>query len=105
MPPEMLINRPFNGVQADIFSMGVILFNLVFGVGPFNSADINNDLRYQKLALKPLEYWGTIPRSKEVSESLILLITCMLQANNSSRPSIEDIKNCKWFEEMQEFRT
>jgi serine/threonine protein kinase len=35
----MLLKLPYNGILNDLFSAGVILFNLVTGRSPFNSAD------------------------------------------------------------------
>jgi serine/threonine protein kinase len=31
MAPEILMGLPFTGVRADLFALGVVLFNLVFG--------------------------------------------------------------------------
>ena len=41
--PEILLNQPYNGIAADIFSLGQILFNLVTGKkGGFNAANDND---------------------------------------------------------------
>ena len=34
-PPEIYYNKFYNGIEADIFSLGVILFNLYIGKAPF----------------------------------------------------------------------
>ena len=35
-PPQMIEHLPYNGIKADIFSLGIILFILVNGRPPFN---------------------------------------------------------------------
>ena len=37
-PPEIFLHLPYNGEKADIFSLGVILFNLVTGNNGFHQA-------------------------------------------------------------------
>jgi len=53
MPPEILrlqINRgrvPYNGFKADIFSLGVLLFVIVFGSLPFEkSRETDRQFKY-----------------------------------------------------------
>jgi serine/threonine protein kinase len=50
MAPEVLAGQPHDGVAADIFSCGVILFILLSGVPPFGKA-INTDWYWHKLSL------------------------------------------------------
>ena len=38
LAPEILLHKPYNGIKADIFSLGQILFNLVTGYLGFNNA-------------------------------------------------------------------
>ena len=46
-PPEMFLRKSFNGVKADIFSLGVTLFNLVTNKCDFYEAS-KNDKNYLK---------------------------------------------------------
>jgi serine/threonine protein kinase len=36
MAPEVLAKKPFCGVKADMFSLGVLLFIMAFGSPPFH---------------------------------------------------------------------
>lgn len=38
MAPEIKEGRPYDGTQADIFSVGVIIFIIVLGIFPFQEA-------------------------------------------------------------------
>ena len=37
--PEILEGKPYSGIEADIFSLGVILFTMVTGISPFLKAN------------------------------------------------------------------
>lgn len=41
MSPEMFSAKPYNGVYADIFAMGVILFAMKLGIPPFLAGDMS----------------------------------------------------------------
>ena len=45
LAPEILLKFDYNGVHADVFAMGVVLFQLVFKRDPFVKAS-NSDGRY-----------------------------------------------------------
>ena len=46
MAPEVHERRPYKGVAADIFALGVTLFILVTGVMPFQKQACKEDLLY-----------------------------------------------------------
>ena len=69
-PPQMHINANFYGNKADIFSLGVILFNLVTGIHGFGISS-SKDNFYQLLLNDRDEYWEKIGHyfnGKNVSE-------------------------------------
>lgn len=57
MAPEIHLARqqPCDGKKADLFSLGVLMFILAFGVPPFHSAT-SNDTYFKFLKMKPGSY-------------------------------------------------
>ena len=62
--PEMYINKPYSGIKADIFSLGVFLFYLVTNQNPFKNNSMINDELYSKIhqnnEISIQEYWNKI---------------------------------------------
>ena len=100
--PEILSYIPYNGIKCDIFSLGVVLFCLIFGNFAFSAAKKTN--RHYKLIIrkKYKEYWEEVGKiiGKEkinnVSEECKRLIFKMLAYDPNERPSINDILNNEW---------
>ena len=60
VPPQIFINAVYNGSKADIFSLGVILFNLVTGIKGFQEAT-NTDPYYRYIRNNHInEYWNQL---------------------------------------------
>ena len=58
----MFLNKPYNGIKADIFSLGVILFNLATGKIGFIEANIN-DLYYKYIINRHYsKYWKKVQK-------------------------------------------
>jgi len=75
--PEIHMCRKYNGVKADIFSLGVVLFILVVGEICFQKAYIDNEYyRCKNLHVKMISYFPEL------------------------RPSIEDILKDPWMKEV-----
>ena len=102
--PEMWDKFRYKGVESDIFSLGVILFNLMTGKIGFPTSKksdryyqliINNNGNYES-------YWNKIKTqiSKEFTKEFKELYLKMVAFNPSERPSIEDILNSKWLKEI-----
>lgn len=73
MAPEVLTKERYDtyeGVPADIFSLGVILFTMFFGQPPFNRADERNDRFYSLFVKKPESFWKLHPTIKRVKLEL-----------------------------------
>ena len=43
LPPEIIANQPYNGQFADIFCLGLVLFQMLSGKMPFEEAKENDD--------------------------------------------------------------
>jgi len=92
--PEVLMNRPYNSFKADIFSMGVVLYCLLFGKFPFNPEERLEDIRkgiITSFSLDDKEKLFT-SLSKEAKE----LLSMMLEPEPEKRISMEGILTHKW---------
>jgi len=69
--PEMFSHKPYNGIKADIFSLGVVLINLVTWKIGFISAT-REDKYYKYIMLKDYKgYWDSVKdQIGEISEEL-----------------------------------
>jgi serine/threonine protein kinase len=66
MPPEMHLERPYNGVFSDLFSLGVILFTLVAKLPPFSKANPMVDNYYKAIAENRFDlFWRAHAKFKQ----------------------------------------
>ena len=100
MAPEIHEEKPYNGRQVDLFSLGIILFILVAQSPPFNVAIIQQDPFYRAIANnKCASFWRVHSKSKPsgyFSEEFKMLITSMLQYDPMHRPSIAELFQHPW---------
>ncbi|KAL3673185.1 hypothetical protein V7S43_002478 [Phytophthora oleae] len=94
----------YNGLQADIWSLGVILFILVTGIPPFEKAN-EVDARF-RLVSKPggsvralLQAWGQEDR---LPRELQALLDWMLRVDPRRRPTAEQICQHQWLQTASE---
>ena len=99
--PEIFNSKPFNGIKADIFSLGTLLFILVNGILPFHSSQ-KFDVYYSRIIVKKYqEYWNSETiRNLNLSDSFKNLFVKMVAYNPNERPSIDDILNDEWMQEI-----
>ena len=99
--PQILKSKPFNGIKADIFSLGALLFILVNGILPFLSSE-KSDVYYSRIILKKYqEYWNSETiRKLNLSDSFKNLFVKMVAYKPNERPSIDDILNDEWMQEI-----
>lgn len=86
--PEMIAGKKYDGLKADIWSCGVILYALVCGYLPFE--DANTTVLYKRIMQ------GEYKCPPFISESASDLITAVLNINPEKRFSIEQIRNHPW---------
>ncbi|XP_048512798.1 testis-specific serine/threonine-protein kinase 4-like [Athalia rosae] len=86
--PEILRGVPYQPQLSDIWSMGVVLYTMVYGRLPFD------DTNYAQL-LKQVQNKVTFPKEPKVSSECRALITRIL-APQSSRLRIAIIRNDSW---------
>ena len=99
--PQMHLNKPYDGVKADIFSLGVILLYLVTGKIGFNDATLDDEYYKYIILEKFPKYWKKVEKMVgKVPEQLKLLYQKMISFNPDERPIIEDIFKHPWMKEV-----
>ena len=93
MAPEIeKYGESYMGLPADIFSLGVLLFIIIFGVPPFTRAQAE-DRNYKIFCRKADFFWQMQPTVKKyvakngpINPQLVSLLTSMFSADVSARP-------------------
>ena len=107
--PEMFCcaTKGYDGVYADIFSLGIVLFILVMGFYPFDKPSIT-DSKYKLISKKDYNgFWKkceqkmlSICNSSGVSHEFKDLFEKMVGYRPKERISINDIKRHPWLKEL-----
>ena len=99
--PEIFLHRPYDGVKVDIFSMGVVLLNLVTCRMGFVQATRLDKYYRCIMAKKYNMYWNLVSDMiGNVSEDLKNLYIKMVTFTPEQRPSIDDIFQDPWMKEV-----
>lgn len=91
LAPEVIKQVGYLGQSADIWSAGVILYNMLTGSFPFYASD-SSQLLNSILT-------GNITYPKYLSKNLVDLLKCIFVVDPKKRYNIEQIKNHAWFKE------
>ena len=112
MAPEIFLKKPYDGEKADIFSLGVILFNLRTSKFGFVEAKVVNyakDIKgklYNYIKEKKIEtYWKILETNANISglsEEFKKLYIKMVSYDPNERPTIEEIYNDEWMKEIKD---
>ena len=98
MCPEIEEGSPYNGKEADVFSLGVCLFNIATGLNPFQRARLS-DKNFKSLVRGNHErFFKCFEQAiqEELSRELKDLMRSMLAYRGGDRPTIAEIKNHEW---------
>ena len=103
--PEIWEEKEYSGEKADIFSLGVVLFNLVTGRCGFVTSKTDDPI--YSLIIEGEKngtyenYWDSIKGAvKELSENFKNLYIKMVAYNPENRPTTQQILDNPWFEEI-----
>ncbi|KAI8890852.1 Pkinase-domain-containing protein [Backusella circina FSU 941] len=90
MAPELCVARhgEISGKAADIWSMGVTLYCMIYGKAPFSSASLLE--LYDMIKDSPIEYGGSI------SPELLDLFHHILDKNPDTRITMKELRNNAW---------
>jgi len=89
LAPEIVRRTPYCGYKADVFSTGVVLFALLFGVFPFENLRVNGVQHLRTLKVR-------FPSDVKVSMSAKELLLKMLEDDPEKRYSIDDVLKHEW---------
>ncbi|XP_026660453.2 CBL-interacting serine/threonine-protein kinase 21 isoform X2 [Phoenix dactylifera] len=87
--PEVIVHKHYEGAAADVWSCGVILFELLAGYLPFEDRSLMNLYRKISRAEYTCPYWFTASQRK--------LISKMLDPLPTKRATIAKILEDEWF--------
>ncbi|EGG23060.1 putative protein serine/threonine kinase [Cavenderia fasciculata] len=91
-PPEILLEKKYNGNEVDIWSIGVILYSMVTGQLPWSLTDGVQVEGLDRLLKGEFKYPSNVLLTNEVKE----LINRMIVANPAQRIKLSEIKNHSW---------
>ena len=105
--PEIYTRKKYDGYKADIFSLGVILYNLYTGKKPFQDHTII-DSKYKYIKHGNYEiYWNKVTgglegiKDLEDFENFKDLFNKMISYRPKERPTIIDILKSEWIKEIR----
>lgn len=87
--PEILAKDSYNGCKSETWSLGVLLYALLFGQFPFSATDRSNHFRVNI----------SFPKESIVSEDARDLILHMLVVNQDKRFGIKQVSKHKWIKQ------
>ena len=98
--PEIILNKPYDGKQVDLFALFKINFIMLTSFPPFNHA-MKSDLYYEKFLSNPRIYWKLISKILKnknfFSKEFIDLTTKMLSFDPKDRLSLDEVLKHPWF--------
>jgi len=95
LAPEIVRRTPYDSFQSDVWSLGVTLFALLFGVFPFENMRVNSP--YSNNPKNPLpRLRARFPTDVNVSREAKEIILGMLEDDPDRRMTIDDIIQHEW---------
>ena len=102
MAPEIWNARygiPYQGTDADLFAMGVLLFIAMFKKFPFQKASLEDPKYVALIGRGDPDYWPNVATNR-CTAAFVNLIMNMLQFEPSARLSITDLIGHPWLRQQ-----
>jgi len=98
VPPEIIKREPYSGYKADVYSLGMVLYCIIFGQFPFIP-----EQRFQAIfdgEPHPILQWpDRLPHFPIIASDAVKdLISKMLDIDPGKRISMEEVANHKWLQ-------
>ena len=95
MAPEIREGRVYDGIQVDLFSLGVIVYQIVQGTSPFSAAT-KDDLYYSQLVSRQTDTFFELLNAQHLSAEFKDLVSRLLAYDASRRLSIDELRSHPW---------
>lgn len=100
-PPEWILKQRYYGDRATVWSLGVLLFNMIYGDIPWEQdADIIN-CRLDDLKLNKQSWQQAYRFNQQQHRDVDDLIRLCLKLNDFERIQLDDILKHKWFNKLR----
>ena len=101
MAPEVLDGKHYKK-NIDLWAIGIILYQLKFGGHPFNLSSEEMNIEEFKSCIERQSVVFPDPNEYDItySDNLQDVITQLLNKDPEKRMSLEEIKQHKWFEDV-----
>lgn len=94
MAPEILEGREYNGFKTDIFSLGILMFTIVQGIFPFETAS-DEDKYYAMYLINPKAYFKKV-KGENLSPEFKDLFNQLISFESAQRPTLKEISEHPW---------
>ena len=100
MAPELMNNQPYNQ-SIDIWSLGILLYEMLHGYPPFKNIDKNKKFNFEELRKKVIKEDFEIDMNLHLSDECIDLIYQLLDNDSNQRIKIDEILFHPWIKKYE----
>ena len=102
MAPEQFKTTPYDPFKAEIYSLGMLLFHMIFKAFPFNGNSGTDPEALNALTLlKSFVNSEKNIHNVKPSKYFIDLLALMMEYNPDKRATIDDIIGSRWYREQE----
>lgn len=91
--PEIRSKQPYDGCCADVFSLGVCAFNLLYGRRPWKCAS-EHDTYFSMYQSRRAEFWRR--QTSTVSLSALDFLETLMTVDQEARPGLDEVRRHDW---------